>query len=131
MTENTRDDNIQHGIDDDPNNDAEKGAALGGVGGAVVGGVAGAMTGPVGAVVGAVAGAAAGAAGSGAAVAAVDRMDNDNTMTGIGDDATRDVNDQASETAARDNMNTGFGNDTPAVRTDDRIPPPRNDGSIV
>ena len=34
------DDNVQHGIDDDPNNDAEKGAALGGLGGAAVGSLA-------------------------------------------------------------------------------------------
>lgn len=80
------DDGVQHGIDDSPTHDAEKGAALGGVGGAVVGGLAG---GPIGAVVGAVAGAAA----SGAGVAAVDQVDNDNTVTGVGDGATRDVED--------------------------------------
>lgn len=85
------DDNIQHGIDDDPRNDAEKGAALGGLGGAAVGAVAGAAAGPVGAVIGAVAGGLAGAGASGAAVGAVDRVDNDNTVTGLGDGATRDV----------------------------------------
>ena len=89
------DDKIQHGIDDNPNNDAEKGAALGGLGGAAVGAVAGAAAGPVGAVVGAVAGGLAGAGASGAAVSAVDQVDNDNTVTGIGDGATRDVGDQA------------------------------------
>lgn len=93
MTENTRDDKIQHGIDDDPNNDAEKGAALGGVGGAVVGGVAGAAAGPIGAVIGAVGGAAAGAAASGAAVAGVDQIDNDNNVTGVGDDEHRKDDD--------------------------------------
>lgn len=88
------DDNIQHGIDDNPHGDSTKGAALGGVGGAVVGGLAG---GPVGAVVGAVAGAAA----SGAGVAAVDEVDNDNTVTGVGDGATTDVETQASRAADR------------------------------
>lgn len=79
------DDNIQHGIDDNPSGDAEKGAVLGGVGGAIVGALAG---GPVGAVIGAI----AGAAGSGAGVAAVDRVDNDNTVTGLGSGATTDAN---------------------------------------
>jgi len=86
------DDQIQHGIDDDPNNDAEKGAALGGLGGAAVGAVAGAMAGPVGAVVGAVVGGLSGAGASGLAVGAVDRVDNDNTVSGIGSGATGDVN---------------------------------------
>ncbi len=82
------DDNIQHGIDNDPTGDAEKGAKLGGVGGAVTGAVAGSMVGPVGTVAGAVIGGVAGALGSGAAVAAVDRHDNDNTVTGLGDGVT-------------------------------------------
>ena len=82
------DDNIQHGIDDNPRGDATKGAALGGVGGAIVGGLAG---GPAGAVVGAVAGAAASAAG----VGAVDRVDNDNNVTGVGDGVTSDAEIQA------------------------------------
>lgn len=99
------DDNVQHGIDDDPNNDAEKGAALGGVGGAVVGGIAGAAAGPVGAVVGAVAGAAAGAVGSGAAVAAVDSVDNDNNVTGIGDDVHTEDNPTVANT---DDTNYGL-----------------------
>jgi hypothetical protein len=85
------DDNIQHGIDDNPNNDAEKGAALGGAGGAAVGAAAGSAMGPVGTVVGAVVGGVAGAAGSGAAVAAVDEIDNDDTVSGLGDGATPDA----------------------------------------
>ena len=85
-------DNIQHGIDNDPNNDAEKGAKLGGVGGAVTGALAGAMAGPVGAVIGAVVGGVAGAGLSGAAVAAVDRVDNDNTVSGIGGGVNYDDN---------------------------------------
>ena len=106
-------DNVQHGIDDDAHGDAEKGAALGGIGGAVTGAVAGSLAGPVGTVVGAVVGGVAGAAGSGAAVAAVDQVDNDNTISGIGDGATRDVGDQASDMT----RGAGIGNDTPGVQT--------------
>ena len=75
---------VRHGIDNDPNNDAKKGAELGGVGGAAVGAAAGSVAGPVGTVVGAVAGGVAGAVASGAAVGAVDRVDNDDTITGMG-----------------------------------------------
>jgi uncharacterized protein (TIGR02271 family) len=75
------DDNVQHGIDDNPSGDAGKGALLGGLGGAAVGAVAG---GPIGAVVGAIAGAIA----SGAAVAAVDQVDNDDTVSGVGGDSS-------------------------------------------
>ncbi len=110
------DDNIQHGIDDNPTGDAEKGAKLGGVGGAVTGAVAGAAAGPVGAVAGAIIGGVAGAVGSGAAVAAVDRVDNDNTISGVGHDATRDV-DAAVGTP---------GNGVPGVQTGGR----NADGSI-
>jgi phage tail tape-measure protein len=113
------DDNIQHGIDDDPKNDAEKGAALGGLGGAAVGAVAGAATGPVGAVIGALAGGLAGAGASGAAVAAVDNVDNDNNITGLGDGVTRDVEDQANDVTrnvADVNADT-IGNGVPGVQT--------------
>lgn len=92
-------DNVQHGIDDEPTGDAEKGAKLGGVGGAVTGAAAGAMLGPVGALVGAAVGAVAGAVGSGVAVAAVDRIDNDNTISGIGGGATPDTGNLASSAA--------------------------------
>lgn len=85
------DDQIQHGIDDNPHDDAKKGATLGGVGGAVTGALAGAAGGPVGAVVGAVIGGVAGAIASGAAVAAVDAVDNDNTVSGIGAGPTTDA----------------------------------------
>ncbi len=81
------DDGIQHGIDDNPNHDAEKGAVGGAVGGAIVGALAG---GPLGAVIGAVAGGVA----SGAGVAAVDHVDNDNTVTGVGHGVTPDSTDR-------------------------------------
>jgi len=77
-------DGVQHGVDDSATGDAEKGATLGGIGGAITGLAAGAMAGPVGAVAGAVIGGIAGAVASGAAVAAVDRVDNDNTVSGVG-----------------------------------------------
>ncbi len=77
-------DNVQHGIDDSPKGDAEKGGVMGAVGGAVVGALAG---GPIGAVVGAVAGGLASAAG----VAAVDRVDNDNNISGVGSGVTTDT----------------------------------------
>lgn len=95
------DDNVQHGIDDDPNNDAEKGAAIGGLGGAAVGAAAGAVAGPVGAVVGAVVGGLTGAGASGLAVGAVDAVDNDNTVTGVGSGATGDVNRDLNDTTLR------------------------------
>ena len=113
------DDNIQHGIDDDPKNDAEKGAALGGLGGAAVGAVAGAATGPVGAVIGAVAGGLAGAGASGAAVAGVDKVDNDNNITGLGDGVTRDVEDQTHDVTRNvaDVNADAVGNGVPGVQT--------------
>ena len=77
-------DGVQHGLDDSATGDAEKGATLGGIGGAITGLAAGSMAGPVGAVAGAVIGGIAGAVASGAAVAAIDRVDNDNTVSGIG-----------------------------------------------
>lgn len=94
MATNNSQDNVQHGIDDSPTGDAEKGAALGGLGGVAVGAAAGSVAGPVGTVVGAVAGGLLGAGASGVAVGAVDKVDNDNTVTGVGHGATRDVNQQ-------------------------------------
>lgn len=84
------DDNIQHGIDDDPNNDGEKGAALGAFGGAVTGVIAGSAVGPVGVVVGGLIGGIVGAVASGLGVAAVDRVDNDNNISGVGEGVTRE-----------------------------------------
>ncbi|MBB6053516.1 Blp family class II bacteriocin [Armatimonas rosea] len=84
-------DGIQHGLDDDPNNDPAKGSVLGATGGAVVGAVAGAVLGPVGAALGALAGAAAGAIASGLAVAAVDSVDNDDNITGLGAEVSVDA----------------------------------------
>lgn len=109
------DDKIQHGIDDDPNNDPTKAKNIGGVGGAVTGAVAGAAAGPVGAVIGAAVGGVVGAVASKAAVKEIDKHDNDNTITGIGGGATTDV-----ETTAH-NVTHGHvdtpGNSVPGVQT--------------
>jgi len=88
---NHNEDNVQHGLDDNPSGDAGKGAALGGLGGAAVGAAAGSLVGPAGTLVGAAIGAISGAIASGAAVAAVDAVDNDNTVSGIGSGSTGDV----------------------------------------
>lgn len=84
------DDGIQHGLDDNAENDDEKGAVLGGVGGAAVGAAAGSLAGPAGAAFGAVIGGLAGALASGSAVAALDEVDNDDTVIGVGHGVTRD-----------------------------------------
>ena len=107
------DDNVQHGIDDNPKGDGEKGAALGGVGGAVTGAVAGSAAGPVGTVVGAAVGGVAGAVASGLGVAAVDRHDNDNTITGIGGGATTDVGNTVGNAATTPVIDNGV----PGVQT--------------
>jgi hypothetical protein len=69
----------------DETGDSDKAAAMGAVGGAVVGAAAGSLLGPAGAVLGAVGGALAAAGASGLAVDAVDRVDNDNTASGLDD----------------------------------------------
>ncbi len=122
MTDNTinNNPNVQHGIDNDPNNDAKKGAELGGVGGVVTGALAGSIAGPVGTVIGAVVGGLAGAAASGAAVGAVDRIDDDNTVTGISGTsvhrAERNVDNAAID--AKDNINAALpGNKVPGIQT--------------
>ena len=122
MDDRDRDDGIQHGIDDNPEGDAEKGAVLGGLGGAAAGAAAGAVTGPVGALAGAAIGGVAGAVGSGLAVGAVDRVDNDDTFTGIGDGSTRDVEDTIDERrVAHDTYDyeraSGAGNEVPGIQT--------------
>lgn len=91
----------QQHVNPDGKTDAEKGAAMGGIGGAVVGAVAGSMVGPVGTVIGGVVGAVAGGVGSGAAVAQVDKFDNDSTTTGLNPDRDDDVLPQETDTFDR------------------------------
>ena len=112
------DDNIQHGIDDNPHNDPEKAKNIGGVGGAVAGGVAGSAAGPVGTVIGAVVGGVAGAVASKAAIKEVDKHDNDNTITGIGHGATTDLETQASHVTGGDI--DAPGNGVPGIQTGGR-----------
>lgn len=108
-------DNIQHGIDNSTSGDAEKGAALGGLGGVAVGAAAGSLAGPIGAIVGAVAGGLLGAGASGAAVAAVDAIDNDNTISGVGNGVTPSVAGTYDPTL---NTNIRSSSDAPVVGTD-------------
>jgi hypothetical protein len=105
------DDGIQHGIDDDPNNDPEKARNIGAVGGAVTGLAAGSMAGPLGAVGGAIVGGVVGGLGSQAAVNAVDKHDNDDNMTGLGDKVQYD-NDRDHTV-----VNTNIGNGEPGIQT--------------
>jgi len=102
-----------------PTGDAEKGATLGGIGGVVTGAVAGAAAGPVGMVAGAVIGGVAGAVASGAAVAAIDRVDNDNTVSGVGTDRdiAYDNSIDANRSYDRTYGTTGVGNGVPGVQT--------------
>ncbi|MGC4043387.1 MAG: hypothetical protein QM758_06250 [Armatimonas sp.] len=75
----TADDEVgdrQH-VNPDGETDAEKGARGGGIAGAVTGAAAGSLVGPAGALLGAAVGGVVGAVASGAAVAGVDKMDND------------------------------------------------------
>ena len=64
--------------------DAKVGGELGGVGGAVTGAIAGSAVGPLGTIAGALIGGVAGALGSSAAVNAVDKIDDDTTISGLG-----------------------------------------------
>jgi hypothetical protein len=111
------DDNIQHGIDDDPNNDPHKAKNIGGVGGAVTGAIAGAPAGPLGVVGGAIVGGVVGAVASKAAVKQIDKMDNDDTITGIGHGDTRDVEDTTYDVTHGDVDIDTPGNGVPGVQT--------------
>ncbi len=121
------DDNVQHGIDDNPHDDGKKGLELGALGGGTVGAIAGMAAGPIGAIVGAIVGGTAGSLASGAAVDAVDAIDNDNTVTGIGigSGATRDVENTSGVTSEQLHTHGSgvtserlhAGNDVPGVQT--------------
>ena len=110
------DDNVQHGIDDNPHDDGKKGLELGALGGGAVGAIAGLAAGPVGAIVGAIVGGTAGSIASGAAVDAVDSIDNDNTVTGIGGGTTGEVS-ASGVTSERLHTPDMPGNDVPGVQT--------------
>ncbi len=105
MSDIQNDDNVQHGIDDNPNDDAAKGLELGALGGGTVGAIAGSALGPIGAIVGALIGGSVGSVASGAAVAAVDTVDNDDTVSGVGDGVT--TKDDLTGTGYASDTNTG------------------------
>jgi len=131
----TAHDDIQHGIDDNPTGDAEKGAVMGGLGGAAVGAAAGAMTGPGGAVLGAVIGGVAGAVASGAAVGAVDKVDNDNTVSGLGSGVTpeKDATDayDTTNTSNAYDTSTTYDNTQPALRKSWDVLPESDTGMVT
>ncbi len=101
MSDNTiqRTDEAINEVHNETHHDAKVGGEIGGVGGAVAGMAAGAVAGPVGAVIGAVIGGVAGAVGSAAAVDAVDKIDDDTTVTGLGHHTATRVG-AAADTAA-------------------------------
>ena len=115
------DDNVQHGIDDNPHDDGKKGLELGALGGGAVGAIAGLAAGPVGAIVGAIVGGTAGSIASGAAVDAVDSIDNDDTITGIGSGHTTDVENMGASGVTADRLHAPDvdmpGNRVPGVQT--------------
>ncbi len=110
----------QNEIDNAANNasgrDTKIGTELGGAGGVVTGAIAGSVAGPVGTVIGAVVGGIAGAVASGAAVHAVDKVDDDDTITGIGQHTGRVVGNTAEN--VKDDVNNALpGNKVPGIQT--------------
>ena len=119
IDEINNDDDVQHGIDDNPHDDGKKGLELGALGGGAVGAMAGMAAGPIGAIVGAIVGGTAGSIASGAAVDAVDSIDNDDTITGIGGGQTTDVENMGASGVTSERLHTPDmpGNDVPGVQT--------------
>jgi phage tail tape-measure protein len=116
-------DKVQNELNNQANNasnrDTRIGADLGAAGGAVTGAVAGSVAGPVGTVVGAVAGGVAGAVASGAAVHEVDKVDDDDTLSGIGPHTGRTIGNAAEQT--KDDVNAALpGNKIPGIQTGGR-----------
>ena len=74
-------------LDDDSQNDPQKGATIGGIGGAVAGALTGSMAGPLGTLAGAVIGGIVGAVTSKAAVGVIDKLENDNSLSEQNDGA--------------------------------------------
>jgi phage tail tape-measure protein len=113
-------DKVQNEMDNQVNNasgrDERIGKDLGGLGGAVTGAVAGSAAGPVGTVVGAVVGGVAGAVASGAAVHEVDKVDDDDTITGIGPHTGRTAG-RATDNVAANINNVLPGNKVPGIQT--------------
>lgn len=116
MTDTRTQNEIDNEVNNASNRDTKIGTEIGGVGGAVTGAVAGSMAGPVGTVVGAVIGGVAGAVASGAAVHQVDKVDDDDTISGIGHHTTRTVG--AETEYAKDRVENALpGNGVPGIQT--------------
>ena len=82
----------------------------------MTGALAGSMMGPGGAVIGAVVGGVVGAAASGAAVHEVDKVDDDDTISGIGHHTKRVVDTDAR--VVKDDVNNALpGNKIPGIQT--------------
>lgn len=110
----------QNEIDNEVNNasgrDTKIGTELGGAGGVVTGAIAGSVAGPIGTVIGAVVGGIAGAVASGAAVHAVDKVDDDDTISGIGHHTAHVAGTTAEN--VKDDVNSVLpGNKVPGVQT--------------
>ena len=116
MTDTRTQNEIDNAVNNASGRDTKIGAELGGAGGAAAGAMAGAVAGPVGMVAGAVIGGIAGAVASGAAVHAVDKVDDDDTISGIGHHTGRVVGGTAE--AVKDDVNNALpGNKVPGIQT--------------
>jgi hypothetical protein len=93
MTKESVQRKIDNEVNNESNRDTKIGAEVGGAGGAVTGAIAGSALGPVGTVVGAAVGGVVGAVASGAAVHEVDKVDDDDTISGIGKHTKRKVDE--------------------------------------
>ncbi len=115
MAEETTRRAVENEVNNESGRDTRIGTELGGAGGVVAGAMAGAVAGPVGMVGGAIVGGIAGAVASGAAVHAVDKVDDDTTVTGIGQHTARKAEQAVDNTEAR-----LPGNRVPGVQTGGR-----------
>ena len=116
MTDTRTQNEIDNAVNNASGRDTKIGAELGGAGGAAAGAMAGAVAGPVGMVAGAVIGGIAGAVASGAAVHAVDKVDDDDTISGIGHH-TKEVIGTTAENVKDDVNNALPGNKVPGIQT--------------
>ncbi len=116
MAESRTQNEIDNAVNNASNRDTKIGTELGGAGGAVTGAVAGSMAGPIGTIMGAVVGGIVGAVASGAAVHAIDKVDDDDTISGIGHHTAR-VTGTATENVKDDVNNALPGNKVPGIQT--------------
>ncbi len=116
MTDTRTQNEIDNAVNNASGRDTKIGTELGGAGGAVTGAMAGAVAGPVGMVAGAIIGGVVGAVASGAAVHAVDKVDDDDTISGIGHHTTHVVAADAAQ--VKDTVNDALpGNKIPGIQT--------------